>query len=68
MANYYIVPADVVEQYQGAVNETGGLYFVQDNQNRYVMNIGVEANWPQIDWASFEIVDLTLEDFPQPEI
>lgn len=65
---FYVVPPDIVQKYQGSLNEAGmGLFFRQDNQNRWVVNIEVAQDWPGIAWNDFETVTLSFEDFPQDE-
>ena len=61
---YYIVPENVVNANQGRIENGYGLSFRKDNLNRWVVNIEVAANWVDIDWQSFEEVELTLNDFP----
>lgn len=66
--DFFIVPENIAIANQGRAESGKGLSFRQDNQGRYVVNVEVAEHWPDIDWASFEIVELTLWDFPQPEI
>lgn len=64
---YFIVPQNIVDHYQGFKVGNKGLYFVQDAQGRYVVNIEVAESWQNIDWQSMQIVELTEDDFPKPE-
>lgn len=68
MGEYYIVPGVVVNEYQNSVKGDAALFFMPDVYGRYVVNTGVEKDWPEIAWGSFEIVTLSMEDFPQEEL
>lgn len=64
---FFIVPEEVVNQYQNTVQDGNGLFFRQDKNGRWVVNCSVCELWGEIDWQSFEVVNLTSDDFPITE-
>ena len=64
---FFIVTAEIVEQWQGKRTGSKGLFFRQDNLGRWVINVEVERLWPAINWKDFEQVELTVNDFPTTE-
>lgn len=64
---YFIVPIQFVAEHQRRSEGERGLFFVQDNSGRWVINVEVADVWPELDFSNFEIVTLTVEDFPTPE-
>jgi hypothetical protein len=61
---YYIVPQNIVGQWQGATNGNNGLWFVKNNSGDWVVPIVVGPLWPGIDWSSMQIISLAESDFP----
>lgn len=64
---FYIVPESIVAEWNGQTKSEGGLMFVQDKHGRWVINVEVTPIWPEIDFTEFEIVILTVADFPTHE-
>lgn len=64
MLQYYIVPPDIVDAYQGKVKGDIGISFRQNNAGDQVVNIEVAPLWPEIDWSTMQIVQLAERDFP----
>lgn len=65
--NFYIVPEHIASANQNRREGAKGLYFVQDLQGRYVVGTEVAPLWPDIDWQSMPVEELSMDDFPQPE-
>jgi hypothetical protein len=65
---FYLLPPDIVEQYQNHKVGSKGLSFVQDIQGRWVVNTSVAPLWPLIEWSTMQKVHLTWDDFPKPEM
>lgn len=64
---FFIVPENIAVANQNRREGDKGLYFVQDLQGRYVAGVEVAPLWPDIDWQSMPVEEMTREDFPEPE-
>lgn len=61
---FYIVPEAIALQYQAAQKENLQINFIQTNKNLWVINVNCgEDVFTEIDFKSFEIVELTMADF-----
>jgi len=64
---YYIIPEEIATQYQGFQKGSFAINFTQTNKDIWVINQNCgEEIFTEIDWGSFELIELTIEDF-QPD-
>lgn len=63
---YFIIPIEIVAEYNRFTNGTTTIEFRKDNLKRWVINTdsGIETI---LDCSKFEILELSITDFPQPE-
>jgi hypothetical protein len=63
--NYYIVPQEIVDQYQNSVNGIFAIHFTEINTGEYVVDVNplLIDTFPDIPWNTFEIRELTNADF-----
>lgn len=60
----YIIPLDIVSQFQNMSIDCFRLRFRMDKTGRYVINVGCgEEHFPEIPWEEFEQEDMTTLDF-----
>ena len=65
--NFYIIPEYTALAFQGFQKDNFAINFTQTNKGIWVINTNCgEEIFTEIDWSSFEMVKLTMEDF-QPD-
>lgn len=60
----FIVPDSIVNQHQQSRNGDNVLEFIRDNQGRWIVNTGVAQLWPEIDFSTCQVAEISPEDFP----
>lgn len=61
---FYIIPTDIVEQYQGFQKQNFAINFTQTNKGVWVINQNCgEPLFTEINWKSFDVIELNQEDF-----
>lgn len=73
---FYKVTTALVAEHQRKENQNNILLFVKTAYNKdpnksykWVINVGCgEELYPEIEWKTFEVIDLEIEDFPIEEL
>lgn len=74
--DYYVVPTSVVLDWQREIRFNNKIEFRKTKYNpdstksyKWVINVNCgEENFEEIDWKSFKIIKLDIDDFPVPEV
>lgn len=66
---FYIVTEEFATANNGRRTTSGGrgLFFRQDKLGRWVINVEAATIFRSLDYSSFPIEELAIEDFPQEE-
>lgn len=61
---FYIIPTPIAIKYQGFQKENFAINFTETNKGIWVINLNCgEDIFTELDWSSFELIELTPEDF-----